>query len=327
MIGQMIGRYQVARLIGEGGMARVYAAVDTTVGREVAIKVLLPEYSRSPGIVERFMNEAKAMGRIRHPGVVDVFEVMVAPTGELCIIMELVTGDLLRAVLWRGGPLPWPTATAVMEQLADTVGAAHAARIIHRDLKPENVIVVPDPLDPVRPRVRILDFGIAKVEDGNVKTATGTQMGTATYMAPEQFRNAKLVDHRADIYALGCLYFEILTGQPPFGGRNLFEQMQAHLTQPVPLDRLPPTIPGFVRPLLARMLEKDREARIGSLPEVVATLRSGGAPIAAPPPTAVPAPATAAVPAQAGGNRTGTIIALGALVVVAGVVAAILALA
>ena len=197
MVGQMIGRYRVLRPLGEGGMARVYAAEDTNVGRQVAIKVLLPEFSSSPGIVERFMNEAKAMGRIRHPGVVDVFEVMVAPSGELCIIMELVVGETLREALWKRGPLPAPTALSVMEQLADTVAAAHAERIIHRDLKPENVFLVPDPLDPQRPRVRVLDFGIAKVEDGSVKTATGTQMGTATYMAPEQFRNAKLVDHRA----------------------------------------------------------------------------------------------------------------------------------
>ena len=322
MVGQMIGRYRVLRPLGEGGMARVYAAEDTNVGRQVAIKVLLPEFSQSPGIVERFMNEAKAMGRIRHPGVVDVFEVMVAPSGELCIIMELVVGETLREVLWKRGPLPAPTALAVMDQLADTVAAAHAERIIHRDLKPENVFLVADPLDPQRPRVRVLDFGIAKVEDGSVKTATGTQMGTATYMAPEQFRNAKLVDHRADVYALGCVFFELCSGQPPFGGRNLFEQMQAHLTQPPPLERLPPTLPPFVGPLLGRMLEKDRERRVGSLAEVVATVRGGGAPV--PEPLASP-PAPVADPGPAS-TRAGTIIALVALVVVALGVAAAIAL-
>jgi serine/threonine protein kinase len=175
--------------------------------------------------------------------VVDVFEVMVAPTGELCIIMELVTGQTLREALWKHGPLPPPAALAVMIQLADTVAAAHAQRIIHRDLKPENVFLVPDPLDPSRPRVRILDFGIAKVDDGSARTATGTQMGTATYMAPEQFRDAKSVDHRTDVYALGCVFFELLAGRPPFAGRNLFEQMQAHLTQAPPLDALPPGTP------------------------------------------------------------------------------------
>jgi len=325
MVGQMIGRYRVVRPLGEGGMARVYAAEDTNVGRQVAIKVLLPEFSSSPGIVERFMNEAKAMGRIRHPGVVDVFEVMVAPTGELCIIMELVVGETLREALWKRGPLPAPTALAVMEQLADTVAAAHAERIIHRDLKPENVFLVPDPLDPQRPRVRVLDFGIAKIEDGSVKTATGTQMGTATYMAPEQFRNAKLVDHRADVYALGCVFFELCGGQPPFGGRNLFEQMQAHLTQPPPLDRVPPTLPPFVGPLLGRMLEKDRERRIGSLAEVVAIIRGGGAPLPAATPPATGEPGAAGAPAAAG-TRTGMVIALVALVVVAIAVAAAIAL-
>ncbi len=321
MVGQMIGRYRVLRPLGEGGMARVYAAEDTNVGRQVAIKVLLPEFSSSPGIVERFMNEAKAMGRIRHPGVVDVFEVMVAPSGELCIIMELVVGETLREALWKRGPLPAPTALAVMEQLADTVAAAHAERIIHRDLKPENVFLVPDPLDPQRPRVRVLDFGIAKVEDGSVKTATGTQMGTATYMAPEQFRNAKLVDHRADVYALGCVFFELCTGQPPFSGRNLFEQMQAHLTQPPPLERLPATLPPFVGPLIGRMLEKDRERRVGSLAEVVATVRGGGAPVAPP-----PSPPLGERTSSASDTRTGMVIALVALVLVAAAVAAAIAL-
>lgn len=321
----MIGRYRIVRPLGEGGMARVYVAEDTQVGRKVAIKALLAEYSRLPGVVDRFMNEAKAMGRIRHPGVVDVFEVMVAPSGELCIIMELVNGVTLRESLWKQGPMALPTALAVMDQLADTVAAAHAARIIHRDLKPENILLVPDPLDPVRPRVRILDFGIAKLEDaGSVKTATGTQMGTATYMAPEQFRNAKLVDHRVDIYALGCVFFELLHGKPPLNGRNLLEQMQAHLQQPPPLDALPPYTPPAVRALIGRMLEKDRERRIGSLLEAQAILRGG--PLPAPVPDGGP---TSVIAAQAGPgapSAVGWVVALIAVVLVAVGVAAAIAL-
>jgi serine/threonine protein kinase len=320
MIGQMIGRYRVLRPLGEGGMARVYAAEDTMVGRTVAVKALLPEYSRSPGVVERFMNEAKAMGRIRHPGVVDVFEVMVAPTGELCIIMELVTGQTLREALWKHGPLPPPAALAVMIQLADTVAAAHAQRIIHRDLKPENVFLVPDPLDPSRPRVRILDFGIAKVDDGSARTATGTQMGTATYMAPEQFRDAKSVDHRTDVYALGCVFFELLAGRPPFAGRNLFEQMQAHLTQAPPLDALPPGTPPHVHALLGRMLEKDRERRLSSLADAVATLQTGTLTTASPAP-----PMNGPAGGPAGGQRRAAIIAVVALIAVAVAVAAAIA--
>ncbi len=131
-------------------------------------------------------------------------------------------------------------------------------------------------------RLKVLDFGIAKVMDAeNVKTATTAQMGTATYMAPEQFRSAKLVDHRADIYAVGCLFFEMLTGKPPFGGRNLFEQMNAHLTQPIPLERLPPTLPPHVRDLIGRMLVKDRDQRLGSLLEATAVL--SGTPLPAAP--------------------------------------------
>ncbi|MEZ4403918.1 MAG: serine/threonine-protein kinase [Kofleriaceae bacterium] len=308
----MIGRYRVLRPLGEGGMARVYAAEDTVVGRQVAIKVLLPEWSQRADVATRFMNEAKAMGRIRHPGVVDVFEVMHAPSGDLCIIMEYVAGATLREALWKQGPLPMPTALVVMEQLADTVAAAHAAHIIHRDLKPENIFLVPDPLDPARPRVRVLDFGVAKLEDSQARTATGTQLGTATYMAPEQFRNSKQVDHRADVYALGCVFFELVVGAPPLGGRNLFEQMQAHLSQPPPLDRLPAETPPQVRALIARMLEKDRERRLGSLAEAVALLRGGAA-----------TPSASAGPA---GSRRAVVIALLAIIAVAAGVAAAIAL-
>jgi len=278
LVGSMVGRYRVQRLLGEGGMARVYVAEDTTVGRHVAIKALLPEFSAHASMLERFMNEAKAMGRISHPGVVDVFDVTMGPTGELCIIMELLTGQTLREQLWKAGPFPVAQALPLMHQLADTLAAAHAHRVVHRDLKPENVFVVNDPLGM---RLKVLDFGIAKVMDAqNVKTATTAQMGTATYMAPEQFRSAKLVDHRADIYAVGCLFVEMLTGKPPFGGRNLFEQMQAHLTQPIPLERLPADLPPHVRDLIGRMLVKDREQRLGSLAEAAAIIAGG--PAAAP---------------------------------------------
>jgi len=273
LVGSMVGRYRVLRLLGEGGMARVFVAEDTTVGRQVAIKVLLPEYSAHASILERFMNEAKAMGRITHPGVVDVFDVTMGPDNQLCIIMELLVGQTLREQLWKAGPFPVAVALPLMHQLADTLAAAHAHRVVHRDLKPENIFVVQDA---VGMRLKVLDFGIAKVMDAeNVKTATTAQMGTATYMAPEQFRSAKMVDHRADIYAVGCLFFEMLTGKPPFGGRNLFEQMQAHLTQPIPLERLPADLPPPVRELIGRMLVKDRDQRLGSLTEATAILAGG----------------------------------------------------
>jgi serine/threonine-protein kinase len=273
LVGQMVGRYRVLRLLGEGGMARVFVAEDAAVGRQVAIKALLPEFSAHKSVLERFMNEAKAMGRISHPGIVDVFDVMMGPTGELCIIMELLSGLTLREQLWKHGPFPVATALPLMSQLADCLAAAHNQRVVHRDLKPENVFVVQDATGM---RIKVLDFGIAKVMDAdNVKTATTAQMGTATYMAPEQFRSAKMVDHRADIYAVGCLFFEMLTGKAPFTGRNLFEQMQAHLTQPTPLERLPPDLPPHVRNLIDRMLVKDREQRLGSLAEAVAILAGG----------------------------------------------------
>ena len=158
LVGTMVGRYQVERLLAEGGMARVYVAVDTGVGRRVALKALLPELGSQPAIVERFMNEARAMGRIHHPGVVDVFDVMLAPTGELCIVMELINGRNLREHLAAYGPLPLAQAIPVMRGLADAIAAAHSQGIVHRDLKPENVLLVADPLGL---RAKVLDFGIA----------------------------------------------------------------------------------------------------------------------------------------------------------------------
>ncbi len=291
----MVDRYHVDHLLAEGGMARVYVATDTGVGRRVALKALLPELCHDRTMVERFMNEARAMGRIRHPGVVDVFDVMLAPTGELCIVMELVNGRNLREHIAGFGPLPLEQALPVMRTLADALAAAHAGGIVHRDLKPENVLLVPDPLG-LRPKV--LDFGIAKVIDAkNVQTATNSQMGTATYMAPEQFRSAKLVDQRADIYALGCLFFELLTGRPPLTGRNLYEQMHAHLTMAPPFELLPPSTPPAVVDLIARMLIKDRDQRLGSLADAVALL--DGRPL----PTATRPPAHGSAPASSS-NRT-----------------------
>jgi serine/threonine-protein kinase len=327
LVGSRIGHYQVERLLAEGGMARVYVATDANVGRRVAVKALLPELGASPSLTERFMNEARAMGKIHHPGVIDVFDVLVGPSGELCIVMELINGRNLREHIDAFGPLAPAQAVPVMRAIADALAAAHALGIVHRDLKPENVILVADPLGGLRPKV--LDFGIAKIADANnVQTATGSQMGTATYMAPEQFRSAKDVDARADIYALGCLFFEMLVGSPPFGGRNLFEQMSAHLNQPPPLHLLPPTTPPAVAQLIERMLIKDRDGRLGTLTEAIAVLDGR----AAVPPTyrAGPGPGpgqvhpTAIVDKPRGSS--GWIIAVVAIILVGAGVAAAIAL-
>ena len=292
LVGSMVGRDRVEQLLGEGGMARVYVATDTGVGRRVALKALLPELGNNPEAAERFMNEARAMGKIHHPGVIDIFDVLVGPSGELCIVMELINGRNLREYIDAYGPLPPAQAVPVMRAVVDALAAAHALGIVHRDLKPENVLLIADPLGGLRPKV--LDFGIAKVADASsVLTATNSHMGTATYMAPEQFRSAKLVDHRADIYALGCLFFELLVGRPPFAGRNLYEQMHAHLMLPPPLEALPQGTPHAVVALLDRMLVKDRDHRLQSLTEAGAIL-DGRAP---PPPRYVPPPEDGAAPA------------------------------
>jgi serine/threonine protein kinase len=311
-------------------MARVYIATDTNVGRRVALKALLPELNSNPALAERFMNEARAMGKIHHPGVIDIFDVLVGPSGELCIVMELINGRNLREYIDAFGPLPPATAVPVMRAIADALSAAHSLGIVHRDLKPENILLIADPLGGLRPKV--LDFGIAKVADANnVQTATNAQMGTATYMAPEQFRSAKLVDHRADIYALGCLFFELMVGQPPFNGRNLYEQMSAHLNQQPPFQLMPATTPPHVLALLDRMLVKDRDHRLGSLQDAIAVLdgRMPPPPPYMPPPAGGRAPGGASPTAIVDGRRPGSrswIIALIAIILVGVGVAAALAL-
>ncbi len=183
LVGTMVGRYRVLRLLGEGGMARVFVAEDTTVGRHVAIKALLPEYSAHATILERFMNEAKAMGRIQHPGVIDVFDVTLAPSGELCIIMELLTGQTLREQLWKSGPFSVPDALPLMHQLADTLAAAHAHRIVHRD----RVGVVDFAEGSAVPRFHVVDIAGGAVTTHLVAHGSGSDPDHSGYL--QRFSN------------------------------------------------------------------------------------------------------------------------------------------
>jgi serine/threonine-protein kinase len=328
-------------------MAQVFVGdhIDASMGgRQVAIKVLLAEHCRNQQITQRFINEARALGRINHPGVVDVFDVDRTADGRICLVMELLQGDPLEDWLKQRGALPVAEALPLMIQTADTLSAAHAQRIIHRDIKPDNIFVVRDQLGL---RIKVLDFGIAKLLEGagGVQTATASTMGTAAYMPPEQFRSSKYVDHRSDIYSLGCVFFQMLAGRPPFLGRTLVEHMKAHaFEQPPVLSNLVAGVPPPLEQLVNQMLAKEPDKRPQSMQEVVAALQMMGRPsgahaavsaampsVSAPMPAvsapmaAVTAPPTETVAAAPARNNAVLIAVLAVVLVIGAAVAVILA--
>jgi len=289
VLGQSVGPYRIVSFLGAGGMAEVFIGEHAQIGRQVAIKVLMAEMCRQPSLVERFMNEARALGRIVHPNVVEIYDVGQLPGGRVCIVMELLRGEPLSRLVARRGRLSVMVAVTIASQIADAMASAHDRKIIHRDLKPDNVFLHQDSDGP---RVKVLDFGVAKLLDGAgaVATATQTALGTASYMAPEQFRSSRHVDHRTDIYALGCLLFELLTGAPPYPQKNLAQQMLAHATEPIPVAGAanPEVSPALDR-ALHMMLAKSPDERFPTMNAVRGALGAAiGQPVASDQPTLIP---------------------------------------
>ena len=289
---QKIGGYRVIKKIGEGGMGKVYIAEHELLGKKVAIKVLLPEHSQNPELVQRFFNEARAATRINHPGIVEIYDFGHDQDGSAYIVMEALRGESLGARLERERVLSPEATVRLVKHLAGALGEAHRQGIIHRDLKPDNIFVVPDPDVPGGERTKILDFGIAKLAEGTsagVKTRAGVVIGTPTYMAPEQFRGAGEVDHRADIYALGAVVYEMLTGRPPFVADGLVGLMQMHMFEAPPPPRgLVPAISPALEQVVLRALAKRPEDRQATVEELATELAAavGGAEV---PVTAAPA--------------------------------------
>jgi serine/threonine protein kinase len=264
---QKIGPYDILRKIGEGGMGAVFEGVHELIERHVAVKVLHPEFAQRAEFVARFFNEARAVNRIAHPGLVQISDYGQLPDKSAYIVMEYLSGDSLATrIKQRGGPLPLEQVLNFGYQLADALAAAHAKEIIHRDLKPDNVMIVADAQAPGGERTKLLDFGIAKLVDDSgqipVKTNTNAMMGTPYYMSPEQCRGAGQVDSRSDVYALGVMLYEMLAGERPFRGEGQGEIIAKHLTEePEPLLRKAPQTPKAVAALVHRMLVKKREQR------------------------------------------------------------------
>jgi serine/threonine protein kinase/Tol biopolymer transport system component len=267
--GQRIGAYQIASRIGAGGMGEVYQARDTTLNRQVAIKVLLPAVAGDPDRLARFRREARVLASLNHPHIAQIhgFEDAV---GLHALVMELVAGPTLADRI-AGGPIPIDEALAIASQIADALEAAHEQGIIHRDLKPANIKVREDGT------VKVLDFGLAKgldVPSGGVDamesptltapaSEAGVILGTAAYMSPEQARG-KEVDRRADLWAFGCVLYEMLTRQRAFGGDTPTDVLAAVVATEPDWTRLPAETPAAIRTLLRRCLEKHRARRLDS---------------------------------------------------------------
>jgi serine/threonine-protein kinase len=279
MIGETVNNYRITSLLGEGGMGAVYAAEHPFMGRKAAIKVLRREFAEDVSLVERFMNEARAANAIRHPNIIDIIDVGRLPSGIPYLMMEFLEGESLAHRLTRGA-LGVPEAVDIMLQTTAALAAAHGKGIVHRDLKPDNLYLVPDDSASNGIRVKVLDFGIAKLRadmsGGMAKTQAGSLMGTPPYMSPEQCRGvSEDVDHRTDVYAMGIILFEMLCGEPPFMSAGWGDVVLAHLTKPPPSPRTRnASIPESIEVVIMKALAKAPGERFQSATEMRSALRA-----------------------------------------------------
>src|SRR5882672_5282833 len=270
-VGQTIGNYRLTARLGEGGMGVVYLAEHPVIGKKIALKAIHPELSRNAEVVSRFVTEAKSVNQIGHEHIVDIADFGTTPGGEFYFIMEYLQGEALSDRLKREGRLDPTRAMVIGAQIADALDASHEHGIIHRDLKPENIFLIAR--GGSKDFVKVLDFGLAKLTDTEEKvshkTRAGSVMGTPYYMAPEQCEGKTEIDPRADIYSLGVLLFEMLTGKVPFGGDGYGEIIVKHITMPPPSVRsLVPELSPEMDLILFRALAKDRTQRFQTMAEL-----------------------------------------------------------
>ncbi len=266
--GAIIGQYRLVQLIGEGAVGRVYLAEHTALGRKVALKMVRSELAKNRSIMERFFGEARAVNQIRHENIVEITDfVREDPHGRSYYIMELLDGYTLRALLEEVKVVPLPRALSIAVQICGGLAAVHEKGIVHRDLKPENVFL--SQKTPGTDFVKLLDFGAAKLsnlgdEQLRHQTQNGMLVGTPAYMSPEQTFGAT-VDHRADIYGLGLLLYEMVTGRPAFEGDNLHQVLLAQRNEMPPsprsMDDLPEAIPERLDALIMGCLAKKPDHR------------------------------------------------------------------
>jgi eukaryotic-like serine/threonine-protein kinase len=262
-VGQSVlgDRYRLEASIGSGGMAQVFRGQDTTLDRQVAIKILAPQFARDPSFVERFRREAQAAARLNHPNIVNVYDTGVDGDTNY-IVMEYVEGRTLAEYLTRGGTLAPRKAAEIAEKVAEALAAAHAQGVIHRDIKPANIMVTRDG------RVKVMDFGIARLVAGpDTVEQTAAVLGTAAYLSPEQAQG-QTVDARSDLYSLGIVLYEMVTGKPPFTGDSAMAVAYKHVQEtPLPPSSLNADVPPRLDAVVMRALAKNPANRYQSAGE------------------------------------------------------------
>jgi serine/threonine-protein kinase len=267
MTGRVIGNYRIVERLGRGGQGKVYRAVDTMVERQVAIKVLRPEIARDPEMLERFRAEAVALAQLNHPGIAQLYAFL-CEGGDYYMVMEYVPGLTLAEIIHEQGPLPWPRAAAIAAQILDAIAFAHSRGILHRDLKPANVMV------PADDRVKVMDFGIAQIAGKPKMTREGRIVGTVEYLAPERIRG-EAPGERSDLYSLGIVLYEMLTGRVPFEASTEYGTMMAQLNDPpAPPEQWGVQLPEALVAIVGKALEKDPNRRFPDAASFAAALRS-----------------------------------------------------
>jgi eukaryotic-like serine/threonine-protein kinase len=263
---QQIGQYRVISELGTGGMGVVYRAMDLLLEREVAIKRLRSEYASSPNVLERFRKEAQLQAKLNHPNIAQLYTLL-QDGDSLCIVMEFIDGTVLRNFM----PMPWQSAVPVVLQILEALDYAHRRGVLHRDIKPENIVVDHEGV------VKVMDFGIAHALGAARLTRERVVIGTLEYMPPERILNREM-DARADLYSVGVLLFELLSGRLPFASESEYELLRAQVeAAPPPIGQFVSGVPEFVAEAIRRALEKDPVNRYSSCADMAAVLRDGAA--------------------------------------------------
>jgi len=283
MIGNVVGSYKVTEKIGEGGMGAVFKGIDLMLEREVAIKMLRPELASQPQVVERFRSEAVTLARLNHPNIATLYSFL-RQGEDFFMVMEFVRGETLESLIRRYGAMPCDRAIALFCQALEGIDHAHRGGIVHRDIKPANMMLTENGT------LKVMDFGIARVLGSSRMTKQGNIVGTIAYMSPEQVRGQE-TDARSDIYSLGILLYEMLTGRVPFSSDSEYDLMKMQIeSAPEPPRVFAAHIPPAVEQAIMRSLAKRIEARFQNAAEFRSALMSAAGSVSAPPPAQVVRP-------------------------------------
>ena len=282
LIGEVLGRtYRITRVVGQGGMARLYEAEHLRVDGKYAVKVIHDDLARDPGLLARFEREARAAGKIHSEHVVRLFDALRTADGRPCLITELFEGEDLQALIDREGKLSVTVAIPIVRQICRAVAAAHAVGVVHRDLKPSNIFLCKRANgDPI---AKVFDFGVAKLDDDEKLTRTEAVMGTAAYMSPEQARRAADAGPLADVYSIGAVLYHMLTGQMPYGNVPAISRFALVLhEEPARPRSLEASIPAGVEAVIQHAMARETKTRLQTADDLEAELASFDAPPARP---------------------------------------------